>query len=574
MNSLSRKLVRRDFPEQGFTLTGVPPLLARLFHSRGIESDDDLDMSLSRLLAPDLFKNINNATDLLKIAVMENQRILIIGDFDADGATSTALMLLALRQMGAKQVDYLVPNRFEFGYGLTPGIVDLAKNRNPDLIVTVDNGISSLEGVDAARNLGIKVLITDHHLPGETLPNADAIVNPNQQGCDFPSKSIAGVGVAFYVLSALRRTLRDEGWFDQNAQKEPVMASFLDLVALGTVADVVSLDHNNRLMVQEGLKRIRAGRCQPGILALIEQSAKFREHLSSIDLAFQIAPRLNAAGRLDDMSLGIECLIAEDGQTAAELALRLDELNKERRQIEKQMKEQAEDFLNLHREYLNSSDLPQGVCIYHDDWHQGVVGILASRIKEKLNRPVIAFAKGDNREVKGSARSVPGLNIRDLLDSIACRYPDLLSKFGGHAMAAGLTLSSENYEQFKTIFDREVGACLGKEDRVQTLMSDGELTESPNVNSVREMLISMPWGQGFPEPLFDGVFEIVNQVVVGGNHLKMKLKDNNLSRTWDAIAFNVGSLQKKKELRMAYRLDINDYMGKESVQLIIESMDL
>lgn len=574
MSPVSRKLLRRNFPEEGFSFNGVSPWLSRLYHSRGITKEADLDMSLSNLLLPDSLKGIDEATTLLKETLIKNQRILIVGDFDADGATSTAVMVLALRQMGAKQVAYLVPNRFEFGYGLTPEIVRLAKEQSPDLIVTVDNGISSNDGVSVARDMGIKVLITDHHLPGKELPEADAIVNPNQPGCEFPEKSLAGVGVAFYLLSSLRRALRKEGWFDQPDIDEPAMASYLDLVALGTIADVVKLDANNRILSQEGLKRIRAGKTRPGIKALWQVAGKSTAHVSSMDLAFQLAPRLNAAGRLDDMSLGIECLITNDDEEATRLAYKLDDLNKERREIEKAMRIQAEDFLDLHQEYLASSDLPMGVCIYHDDWHQGVVGILASRLKERLNRPVIAFAKGDGREVKGSARSVPQINIRDLLDTIASQHPDLLSKFGGHAMAAGLTLSAENYERFKHLFDREVRMALGKEELVQTLVTDGELGESPGIEEIKEMLMSAPWGQGFPEPLFDGVFEIVSQVIVGGNHLKMKLKDQRLVKTWDAIAFNVGDLQREKEQRMTYRLGVNEYNGKESVQLLVENMGL
>lgn len=574
MSPVSKKLLRRNFPEEGFSFSGISPWLSRIYYSRGITNETDLEMSLSHLLLPDSLKGIRDATELLKTAVKQDQSILIVGDFDADGATSTALMLLALRQMGAKNVDYLVPNRFEFGYGLTPGIVKLASQESPDLIVTVDNGISSNEGVLAAKDLGIKVLITDHHLPGKVLPSADAIVNPNQPGCEFPDKSIAGVGVAFYILSSLRRVLREENWFEQSAIVEPAMASFLDLVALGTIADVVKLDANNRILAQEGLKRIRSGKTRPGIKALWQVAGKSWAQVSSMDLAFQLAPRLNAAGRLDDMSLGIECLITDDVEEASQLAQKLDGLNRERREIEKNMRIQAEDFLDLHREYLDSSDLPMGVCIYHDDWHQGVVGILASRLKEKLNRPVIAFAKGDGREIKGSARSIPQINIRDLLDTIASQNPELLSKFGGHAMAAGLTLTSENYERFKHLFDLQVRAALGKEELVQTLVTDGELSQSPDITEVRNMLMSAPWGHGFPEPLYDGVFQIVSQVVVGANHLKMKLKDEKLSKTWDAIAFNVGDLQRNKEQRMTYRLGVNEYNGNESLQLLIEDMDL
>jgi len=539
-----------------------------------MQSEGDFELSLSGLLPPDRLAGMDKALALLEEAMRTGQHILIVGDFDADGATSSALMVLALKSMGAGLVSYLVPNRFEYGYGLTPAIVELAADKSPGLIITVDNGISSNEGVALARNLGIRVLITDHHLPGSELPAADAIVNPNQPDCDFPEKSIAGVGVAFYVLSALRRVLREKNWFESQGITEPRMADWLDLVALGTVADVVSLDTNNRIMVQEGLRRIRTGRTRPGIKAMLQIAGCSMSEVSSMDLAFQLAPRLNAAGRLDDMSLGIECLLTEDETMAQDYGIRLDRLNKERKEIEKQMKDQAEDFLDLNASWLDEANLPAGICLYHDDWHQGVVGILASRIRERLNRPVIAFARTEGREIKGSARSVPEIHIRDLLDNIAARHPDVLNRFGGHAMAAGLSLEASKYERFKSLFETSVQSALGSDARERVLLTDGELEEEPDLEEVRALLLSVPWGQGFPEPVFDGEFEILSQTIVGGNHLKMRLKDEKLDRVWDAIAFNQGELQEKKKQRMAFRLDINHYNGMETIQLLIQAMNL
>ncbi|MDH5737017.1 MAG: single-stranded-DNA-specific exonuclease RecJ [Gammaproteobacteria bacterium] len=567
---IQRRLLSNESP----VISGISPILERVCRARGVCSETEVRLSVSALLLPDTLKGMDQALALLKKAIVSDWHILIVGDFDADGATSTTLMLLALRAFGAKNVDYLVPNRFDYGYGLTPAIVELASQRSAQLIVTVDNGISSLEGVALAKALGMAVLITDHHLPGKDLPLADAIVNPNQPDCDFPEKSTAGVGVAFYVLSGLRKTLREAGWFEAQGIVEPQMAAWLDLVALGTVADVVSLDANNRILVQEGLRRIRSGRCRPGIKALLRIAGKSLPVVSSMDLAFQLAPRLNAAGRLDDMSLGIECLLAGEEGRALDHAMRLDAFNRERRDIEKQMKMQAEAFLDLDAPWLNESDLPMGVCLYHDDWHQGVVGILASRIKERLNRPVIAFARGDDGEIKGSARSVPELNIRDLLDTIATRHPDMLSRFGGHAMAAGLTLEAVHFERFKQVFNESVQNQLGRESRDRVLVTDGEINQVPGLEEVRELLTAMPWGQGFPEPLFDGEFEILSQKIVGGNHLKMRLRDTCSGEVWEAIAFNQGEVQAGKIQRMAYRLSINDFNGMESLQLIIEAMNL
>jgi single-stranded-DNA-specific exonuclease len=423
------------------------PLLRRVYAARQIDGMDELDNSLEYLQRPAGLLGIGAAVDILHDALEKRERLLVVGDFDADGATSSALMVSGLRAMGASNVDYLVPNRFDFGYGLTPEIVNVAVERSPDLIITVDNGISSLEGVEAARHRGIRVLITDHHLPGETLPDANAIVNPNQPADAFPSKALAGVGVAFYVMLALRTRLDSIGWFKRHAIAKPNLAAYLDLVALGTVADLVPLDRNNRILVQQGIQRIRAGRCCPGIRALLEIAGRDPRRLVAADLGFALGPRLNAAGRLDDMSEGIECLLCEDPQHARELALRLDSLNRERREIEAEMKQQAVRI--LERLHMDSQHLPLGLCLYNADWHQGVIGILASRIKEQFHRPVIVFAQAGDQQLKGSARSIPGLHIRDTLDAVAARHPELLQKFGGHAMAAGLSIREKQLPAFE-----------------------------------------------------------------------------------------------------------------------------
>ena len=511
-------------------------------------------------------KGIDAAAALLAQSVQSGESILIVGDFDADGATSSVVMVECLRAMGA-YARYLVPNRFEYGYGLTPEIVDVAATMSPAVIVTVDNGISSLEGVQRARELGIKVVITDHHLAGDALPAADAIVNPNQPGCDFPSKNLAGVGVAFYLASVLRQQLREAAWFSAEGIAEPNLADYLDLVALGTVADVVPLDYNNRILVQEGLRRIRAGRSRPGLLAMIEIAGASRRRLVSRDLAFGVAPRLNAAGRLDDISLGIECLLAKDEASAMALARRLDELNQERRAIEKEMKAQAFDA--GEDSWVSKRDAV-GVSLYHADWHQGVVGIVASRVKDKVHRPVIAFAMGEDGELKGSARSIKGLHIRDALDSIAARHPGLVIKFGGHAMAAGLSLAFENLPRFAAAFDDEAQRWLAPTDLEQVIVSDGSLAAPITVDLVREIQSAAPWGQGFDEPLFDDEFEIVSQRIVGEHHLKLSLARPGEAPI-DAIAFNQAQLLEHRFQRMAYRIDINTYRGRSSAQLIVEA---
>ncbi len=553
------------------TLPGLSPLLSRLYVGRGVVSKDEVDHSLKNLLPPDLLKGMGDAVELLTGLIRQQARILIIGDFDADGATSSVLMVHGLRSLGAEQVDYLVPNRFEYGYGLTPEIVEVALQRNPDLIVTVDNGISSHEGVDFARENGIKTLITDHHLPGNQVPKADAILNPNQQGCDFPSKNLAGVGVAFYLLSGVRRELRESHWFEHRS--EPNMADYLDLVALGTIADVVPMDYNNRIMVQEGIRRMRAGRLRPGLKALLALSDSRIQTLTSSDLAFGVAPRVNAAGRLEDISLGIECLLTDDENRAQELASRLDKLNLERREIENEMKQQALNFLSALK-LTKDTEEKVGICLYDEDWHQGVVGVVASRIKDKFHRPVVAFAKVSDSELKGSARSISGLHMRDVFETIAARNPDLLQKFGGHAMAAGLTLHPANLTTFAEQFDIEAKRWLTEEDLTQTVITDGNLGEDYSISLAREIGQICPWGQGFPEPLFDDDFEIVDQRIVGGRHLKMKLRPLDGADSIDAIAFNHDRLVEGRVKRIAYRLDVNEYRGMESLQLIVDCVDI
>ena len=574
---MAKRLVRRQVHDR---LDVASPLFGRLFSGRGIQTIEEVDCSLQNLLPPTTMLGLDVASELLADCIGRQERILVVGDFDADGATSSVLLVHGLRTMGALHVEYLVPNRFAYGYGLTPEIVQLAATGEisgsgpqglaPQLIITVDNGISSIDGVAMARALGIKVLVTDHHLPGDELPAADAIVNPNQPGCSFASKSLAGCGVAFYLLSMLRQVLRRRDWF--NTQRPaPNLADYLDLVALGTIADVVVLDRNNRILVSEGIKRIRAGRCRPGLSALLELAGIQQKQLVSRDLAFGVGPRLNAAGRLDDMALGIDCLLATSMSEARARAAHLDTLNKERRVIEDEMKAQAQVNLKLQHNLTSATKLT-GVCLFADDWHQGVIGIVASRIKDQLHRPVIAFAQTSDSEMKGSARSIHGLHIRDALAAIDAQHPGLIKKFGGHAMAAGLTIESIQFETFARLFDDQARLSLSKEDLEQVLVSDGELKVDVTLGLVREILQLIPWGQGFPEPLFDDEFEILDQRIVGQRHLKMKLLRGD--QTFDAIAFNQDRLVEGRNKRMAYRLDINHFRGRDSVQLIVESVDV
>ncbi len=553
----------------------LPPLLAQVYASRGISSIDELNHSLERLLPFHQLKGIDEAVGLLVEAVQQQWCILVVGDFDADGATSTTVAVKALRMLGAGEVDFLVPNRFEYGYGLTPEIVAVAAERNPDLIVTVDNGISSIQGVAAAQQAGIKVLVTDHHLPGEALPAAEAMVNPNQPGDSFPCKNLAGVGVIFYVMLALRSRMRELGWFEQQGLAVPNLATLLDLVALGTVADVVVLDHTNRILVAQGLARIRAGHASPGIQALCEASKRDTSRLVSGDLGFGLGPRLNAAGRMEDMTIGINCLLSDSLEAARQLAVRLEELNHERRAVEGDMRDEAlAEVERLHLE--EDASLPFGFCIYSPDWHEGVIGILASRIKDRLHRPVIVFTDAANGDIKGSARSVKGVHIRDALDAVAAAHPELLKKFGGHAMAAGLTIHADALEPFKQAFDAEVRRHLNEEDLRGTLMSDGELTTSEATMELAARLRSeTPWGQGFVEPLFDGWFEVASSRIVGERHLKMQLRWPDSGRLVDAIAFNVDEPlleSQPQNVQIAYRLDINEWRGNQSLQLLVDAI--
>lgn len=571
------KRIRRRPVSSSSTLlseTGIHPLLARVYRARGVETSAQLDLSLEHLLPPTLLRNADRAATLLADALAADQRIVIIGDFDADGATSTALAVSALRALGARHVDYLVPNRFEYGYGLTPEIVALAAQDKPDLIITVDNGISSLEGVAAASAQGIATLITDHHLAGRELPQATVIVNPNQPGCEFPSKALAGVGVIFYTLLALRAVLRARGWFARRAEVN--LAQYLDLVALGTVADVVPLDRNNRIMVAEGLRRIRAGQCRPGILALLEVASRPYTHVVASDLGFAVAPRINAAGRLQDMSIGIECLLCEDMATARSQAARLHQLNQERRVIEQGMQDEALRVLaklDLHE----APNLPVAMTLYQHGWHQGVIGILASRIKDRLHRPTIAFADGDAGELKGSARSIPGIHIRDILDAVATRHPGLVTRFGGHAMAAGLTLRRAAYDEFAAAFVAEVERHAQDVHLQAVIESDGELAaEDFQLALATQLRYAGPWGQHFPEPLFDGRFTVVSQRLVGEKHLKLVVSPAGSDTVLDAIAFNIDPRVwpdlSINEIEIAYRLDVNEFRGQRSLQLVVEHL--
>ncbi|MCY1265338.1 Single-stranded-DNA-specific exonuclease RecJ [compost metagenome] len=560
----------RPLPQTLPDLGDLPPLLTRLYAARGVKSAAELDKGLARLIPYRQLKGIDAAVELLVDALQRRQRILIVGDFDADGATASSVGVLALRMLGVEWVDYLVPNRFEYGYGLTPEIVAVALEKRPDLLVTVDNGISSIDGVAAARAAGLRVLVTDHHLPGPELPAADAIVNPNQPGCDFPSKAMAGVGVIFYVMLALRARLRETGWFAARGIAEPNLAELLDLVALGSVADVVPLDANNRILVHQGLARIRAGRARPGLRALLEVAGRDCRRITSTDLGFILGPRLNAAGRLDDMSLGIECLLCEDEALARDMAAQLDSLNQDRKAIEQGM--QREALAQLKE--LPLDEMPFGLCLFDADWHQGVIGILASRLKERYHRPTIAFADAGDGSLKGSARSVPGFHIRDALDAVAARHPGLIAKFGGHAMAAGLSLPQENFGAFAAAFDAEVRRQLDEDDLTGRLLSDGQLSaEEYHLELARAIRQAGPWGQHFPEPLFHGVFQIVQQRLVGERHLKLVLKTECGSRQLDGIAFNIDrEIWPNPTVRwveMAYKLDVNEFRGNESVQLMV-----
>jgi len=554
-------------------LSGLPEWLARVYAARRVTRDGELDYALKGLARPDDLSGLAEALDILQEAVMADARITFVGDFDADGATSCALGVSALRQMGASQVDYLVPNRFDFGYGLSPEIVGVAAaNSEPDVLITVDNGIGSHAGVLAAQELGITTIVTDHHLPGESLPQADAIVNPNNPGDTFASKSLAGVGVIFYVMMALRSRLRQMGWFDQDDVEEPNLAGYLDLVAVGTVADMVTLDRNNRILVAQGLARIRSGRTRPGIQALLEIAGRDPANLGSRDLGFSVAPRLNAAGRLEDMTVGIECLLTDDMDYARRLAGQLDEINKKRREMQSDMVQQAEAVVAG----MALDAVPDGIALYDDSWHQGLVGLIASRVTELTGRPAIAFAPAGDDELKGSARSVAGVHIRDVLAAIDVENEDVIERFGGHAMAAGLTIRPDQLETFQHLFGEYVRRFAdGELDRTRVVYSDGPLAEGDiTVDNARLLLEHGPWGQGFPEPLFDDRFEVLERRTVGSGFIRYRLRQPGGRKIFTGICFKPPESEAARdpaaEIHAAYRLSLNDYNGKQSAQLVIE----
>jgi single-stranded-DNA-specific exonuclease len=551
----------------------LPPALKQIYANRGVDRLDDITLPLSQLAPPSALKGAQAAAEMLADAIEFHASVVIVGDFDADGATSCALAVSLLKQMGLEEVTYLVPNRFEFGYGLTPEIVGVAAQYQPDVLVTVDNGIASIDGVMAAQMLGMSVIITDHHLPGDTLPEADIIVNPNQPGCPFPSKALAGVGVMFYVLTALRAELRGRGWFESMGIDIPNLADALDLVALGTVADVVPLDKNNRTLVAAGLARMRSGRARPGIEALFEVAGRDISQVSSTDLGFVAGPRLNAAGRLDDMSVGIECLLAESSASARILAKQLNDFNKERKEIERTMQTDAMTLLEKGDLSVGNEDF--ALSLFREDWHQGVVGILASRIRERFHRPTIVFAQSGDGELKGSGRSIPGVHLRDALDRVATSTPDLITKFGGHAMAAGLSLSQDDLPRFREAFNRVVAQALKGSLPDQVTVTDGQLSESDLTLGLAEALESGgPWGQAFEAPSFEGVFTISDMRMVGEKHLKFRLFTE--AGLIDAIAFNAEvetwTRDKPKTLHCVYRPCVNEYRGERRLQLQIEAL--
>ncbi|MDR0780388.1 MAG: single-stranded-DNA-specific exonuclease RecJ [Pseudomonadales bacterium] len=550
------------------------PVLERIYLARGIGADAQLRLDLADLLPPAQLLHIDRACELLLDMLEQRAPILIVGDFDADGATSAALAVSGLRAMGFALVDHLVPNRFEYGYGLSPEIVEVAARRVPKLIVTVDNGISSHAGIARAHELGIKVLVTDHHLPGTTLPEADCILNPNQPGCPFPSKALAGVGVMFYLLVALRGYLRERGWFGQQGIAEPKLADFLDLVALGTVADVVPLDQNNRRLVRHGLHLIRAGRCRPGVRALLDAGKRNPAHAVASDLGFAAGPRLNAAGRLDDMSLGIACLLAPDERSAQHLAQQLDALNQDRRQIEQEMQSEALTLLDADLAGLQER---RSICLFDPKWHQGVIGILASRLKERLHRPVIVFARADNGELKGSGRSIQGVHLRDLLDRVATSQPGLLDKFGGHAMAAGLTLAPDKFAPFCAALEATLRAEVEEEVFALRRYCDGALTPDCFSLDFAELLREAgPWGQQFPEPVFQGEFKVLSRRVLHDKHLKLTLRVPDSDALVEAIAFNQDPAllaDPREDVNLLYRLDVNEFRGQRHLQLNIDHLE-
>lgn len=584
---MSKKIIRRELVSTAHLPDCLSNSLKQIYASRGMQSADELELKVSRLqgmVDETALMGMDKACQLLHQALINKTRIIIVGDFDADGATSTALMMTALNLFGSNHHDFIVPNRFEYGYGLTPEIVDIAAEQQGQMLITVDNGISCIAGVKRAKDLGMQVIVTDHHLPGHSLPIADAIVNPNQHGCNFPSKALAGVGVAFYLMLALRKYCREKAFFTKHGIAEPNIAQLLDLVALGTVADVVSLDANNRILVAQGLKRIRAGQTRPGIQALIEIANKNQKRLVASDFGFALGPRINAAGRLDDMSYGINCLLANDLSSARVMAAELDDLNKARREIEQGMQQEAERVLTSLS--VDENNLPSALSLFQADWHQGVIGIVAGRLKEKFHRPCIVFAKAkeedgdiENAEIKGSARSIPGLHIRDLLEHIDSQNPDLIIKFGGHAMAAGLSIMQKNFAQFQKKFDEVATKWLKPEDLDSIILSDGVLSADMLTLEFAEQLREAgPWGQNFPEPLFDDTFALIQQRIVGEKHLKLVVQKESPQgkQVFDGIAFNVDIKAwpntSAKQVHLAYRLDVNEFRGKRTVQLMIEDI--
>ncbi|BAJ00703.1 single-stranded-DNA-specific exonuclease RecJ [Shewanella violacea] len=569
------KIVRRSKVDDTHLPDSFSPLLKQIYASRGTTAEE-CDLTLSRLLRPNTMKGLDIASKIIADGIRDNRSILIMGDFDADGATSTCVCLLALKMMGASKIDYLIPNRFDFGYGLSPEIVAVAHSKGAELLITVDNGISSIEGVAAAKALGMQVVITDHHLPGKTIPDADAIVNPNQVDCGFASKSIAGVGVAFYLMSALRAELRQRNWYQEQGISEPNLAHLLDIVALGTVADVVALDGNNRILVEAGLKRVRAGRCRAGITALLEVAKRNPAKIVAADFGFAVGPRLNAAGRLDEMALGVETLLCDDMMSARRMAAELDGLNAERRDLEADMQQEA--LKSLESVELNEASLPWGIALFQEDWHQGVIGILASRIKDRYHRPVIAFADAGEGEIKGSARSIKGLHMRDLLELINSRHPGMILKFGGHAMAAGLSLRGKDFETFEQAFDLAVRELLKPEQLTGEFVTDGDLSAADmNLTVASELRNAGPWGQEFPEPLFDGHFKVIQQRIVGEKHLKLVLETECGQTMLDAIAFNIDLKTWPdatiEHAQVVYKLDVNEFRGNQTVQLMVEQIE-
>jgi single-stranded-DNA-specific exonuclease len=564
------KITTRKIPDD-IEMLHPHPLLHRIYAARGILQSSELKYDLKYLLPYNSLKGIESGVEILITALLEQKSILIIGDFDTDGATSTALAILALKVLGFNKVSYLIPNRFKHGYGLTPEIAMIATKKKPYLIITVDNGISSIEGIHILNKMGIKVIITDHHLPGKDLPEADTIINPNQKDDRFISKNLAGVGVIFYLMLALRTRLRELNWFMQQNLSEPNMAQFLDLVALGTIADSVNLDYNNRILITNGIKRIKAGNGRLGINALFAISGRNYTRATNYDFSFVIIPRLNAAGRIDDMSIGVECLLTNDLEQAYRISHKLDNLNNERRNIGDDMYHQASKLID---NILLEKDLPSGVCVFEKSWHQGILGILAGRLKDKLNRPVIVFTAINDHEIKGSARSINHINILEILHNIANNNPKLITKFGGHAMAAGLNLTRENYSNFSEIFSKEVNKYLISKDINDIIYIDGEVpTEYFNLATAELLHDAGPWGIGFTEPIFFGEFSLIRQQLIGTKHLKLVLRHLTTNQEIIAIHFNVGTkIRCRSFIKLIYSLNINEYNNNKTMQLIISKI--